>query len=64
MHTFTVSIKDEALSKKVLWLLQHFEKDGLEIISNEDLEDIKLLSATRSDDSIQFDEYLKNANKY
>ncbi len=60
MKTITINVKDESLVDKVLWLLEHFKKDGLEIISKEDLEDLKLIKATRADESISFDEYLKH----
>lgn len=62
MQSLTINIKNEALVEKVIWLLDHFKNDGLEIISKEDIEDLKLLSATRNEESISFEEYLKNAN--
>ncbi len=60
MKTITINVKDESLVDKVLWLLEHFKKDGLEIISKEDLKDLKLIKATRDEESISFDEYLAN----
>ena len=60
MNSFVINIKDEILKDKVLWLLEHFKNDGLEIVSKEDLEDLKLLKATREDETIDFEEYLKN----
>ncbi|MDD3855962.1 MAG: hypothetical protein WC279_06085 [Sulfurimonas sp.] len=62
MQSLTINIKNEALVEKVIWLLDHFKNDGLEIISKEDIEDLKLLSATRNEESISFEEYLKNDN--
>ena len=62
MNSFVINIKDESLKDKVLWLLEHFKNDGLEIVSKEDLEDLKFLKATREDDTIDFEEYLKNEN--
>ncbi|OHE15449.1 MAG: hypothetical protein A2540_08200 [Sulfurimonas sp. RIFOXYD2_FULL_37_8] len=62
MQSLTINIKNETLVEKVIWLLDHFKNDGLEIISKEDIEDLKLLSATRNEESISFEEYLKNAN--
>ena len=59
MNSFVINIKDESLKDKVLWLLEHFKNDGLEIVSKEDL---KLLKATREDETIDFEEYLKNEN--
>ncbi|MFA9373897.1 MAG: hypothetical protein ACERKK_07025, partial [Poseidonibacter sp.] len=60
--TLTINIQNESLTEKVLWMLEHFKDDGLEIISNENIEDLKLLKATRNEESISFDEYLKNEN--
>ena len=60
MKSITINIKDKQLADKVLWLLEHFQNEGLEIVSKEDTDDLKLLRATRNDDSIPFDDYLKN----
>jgi len=34
----------------------------LEIVSKEDIEDLKLLKATREEKTLSFEEYLKNKN--
>lgn len=60
MKTITINIKNDKLAEKVTWLLEHLRKDGLEIVSQEDLEDLKILKATRREKSIPFDEYLKS----
>ncbi len=62
MHTITINMKNDQLVDKVIWLLKHFEKDGLEIVAKEDIKDLKLLQATRKEQSIPFDEYLNNEN--
>ena len=62
MKTLTINIKDDEVVEKVTWMLEHFEKDGVEIISREDWEDYHLLRDSRKDDSISFNEYLKNAD--
>lgn len=62
MQTLTINIQNEALTEKVLWLLEHFKNDGLEISSKENIEDLKLLKATRDEETISFEDYLKNAN--
>jgi len=62
MQTLTLNIKNKTLFEKVIWLLNHLKKDGLEIVSQEDLDDLKLLKATRGEETISFDEYLKNEN--
>ena len=63
MQTITINIKNETLTEKVLWILEHFKKDGLEISSKEDIEDLKLLKATRNEETISFENYLKNENR-
>ena len=60
MQTLTINIKNDSLAEKVLWLLEHFKSEGLEISSKDDIEDLKLLKETRDEDSISFEEYLKN----
>ena len=62
MQSITINIKNEQLVDKVLWFLDHLKNDGLEIISIEDIDDLKLLKATREEKSIPFNEYLENAN--
>lgn len=62
MQTLTININNETLVDKVMWLLEHFKNDGLEIVSKEDIEDLKLLKRTRDEESISFEDYLKNEN--
>ena len=50
MQTIIINIKDEQLSTKVLWLLEHFKNDGVEILSIEDSEDLKALQSTRDEE--------------
>ena len=60
MKSITININNDKLVDKVTWLLEHFKKDGLEIVSKEDIDDLKLLKATRDEVSEPFTEYLKN----
>ncbi len=60
MQTLTISIKNKDIMDKIIWFLKHLEKEGVEIMSQEDMEDLKLLAATRGEESIPFHEYLKN----
>jgi hypothetical protein len=60
MQTLTINIQNESLTEKVLWMLEHFKSDGLEISSKEDIEDLKLLKATRNEETVSFESYLKN----
>jgi len=62
MQTLTINIANDSLVEKVMWLLEHFKNDGLEIVSKEDIEDLKLLKATREEETVSFEEYLKNEN--
>jgi len=62
MKSLTININNDKLVDKVTWLLDHFKDDGLEIVSKEDITDLKLLKATRNEASITLDEYLKNEN--
>ena len=62
MKSLVINIKDDTIVDKVLWMLEHFKNDGLEIISKEDMEDLKFLKETRSEEKINFEDYLKNAN--
>ncbi|NOQ64792.1 MAG: hypothetical protein GQ582_09800 [Methyloprofundus sp.] len=55
MQSITINIKDDKLADKVTWLLEHFKGDGLEIVSKEDNDDLKLLKASRNDELISFD---------
>ena len=60
MYSITINITNEKLIDKITWLLEHFKNDGLEIVSKEDMDDLKLLSATRNETSVPFDEYLNS----
>ena len=62
MQTLTINIANDTLLDKVMWLLEHFKKDGLEIVSKEDIEDLKLLKATRDEEITSFEEYLSDEN--
>ena len=62
MKSLVINIKDDTIVDKVLWMLEHFKNDGLEIISKEDMEDLKLLKEARNEEKINFEDYLKNAN--
>jgi len=62
MLSLTINFQNEQLFSKVLWLLEHFKKDWLEVVSKNDIEDLKALSKIRNEESIPFEEYLKNAH--
>jgi len=52
METITVNIENKKLVKKVTEFLEHLKNDGLEIVSREDISDLKLLKLSRADESI------------
>ncbi len=60
MKSITININNDKLANKVIRLLNSFKDEGLEIVSKEDMNDLKLLKATRNEESVSFDEYLKN----
>jgi len=62
MQTLTINIKEPKTSEKVIWFLKHLEKEGVEVVSQEDLNDLKLIAATRNEPIVAFEEYLKNEN--
>jgi antitoxin component of RelBE/YafQ-DinJ toxin-antitoxin module len=63
MQTITINVKDDKLIDKVLKMLKSLEKEGLEISSKEDLDDLKLLISTRNEEQIPFEKYLNNENR-
>ena len=60
MQTITINIKNKEIREKIIWFLKHLESEGVEIASQEDIEDLKLLAATREEGIIPFSEYLQN----
>ncbi|CAK8723723.1 hypothetical protein GMJAKD_13115 [Candidatus Electrothrix aarhusensis] len=60
MHSITINISNEKLVEKVMWFLNLLKKDGLEIVSKEDMDDLRFLRATRNEKTIPFGEYMKN----
>ena len=58
MQAITINVRDHKLADKVTWLLEHFRDDGLEIVSREDIENLKMLKATRGEETVSFEDYL------
>ena len=50
MQSITININNDKLVDKVTWFLEHLKNDGLEIVSKKDMDDFKLLKATRNED--------------
>lgn len=59
MKSITININNDNLADKVIGLLEFLKKEGLEIVSREDMEDLKLLKASREEESITFEDYLR-----
>jgi len=62
MKSITININNDKLANKVMRLLKSFKNEGLEIVSKEDMNDLKLLRATRNEESTSFEEYLENGD--
>lgn len=62
MQSLTINFQNPQLFEKVLWFLDHFKSDGLEVVDKDDGNDLKVLAKTRDEESIPFEEYLKNAH--
>jgi hypothetical protein len=60
MKSITINIYNDVLADKVIGLLEVLKSEGLEIVDKEDFEDLKLLKETRKEDSVPFEDYLKN----
>jgi DNA-binding winged helix-turn-helix (wHTH) protein len=63
MKTITINIKNDKLADKVIGLLEFLKNEGLEIVSKEDIDDLKLLKETRGEESVSLEDYLKDENK-
>lgn len=64
MKSITINFNNDSLADKVIGILELLKKDGLEIVLKEDMDDLKLLKATRNEESVSFEEFLKDENKY
>jgi hypothetical protein len=62
MENITLTIRNTAIKQEILNFLQRFSAADLEFTTLEDLEDLKLLKNTRHEETVSFEEYLKNAN--
>lgn len=64
MQAITINVKNDELADKVTGLLEEFREEGLEIISKEDFADLKALAATRNEESVSLEEYLKHESPH
>jgi hypothetical protein len=62
MHHIAINVQNDQLAEKVLRALELFKGDDIEIVSIEDLEDLKVLQTTRDESSIPFEDYLAHAD--
>ena len=63
MQILTISVQTSDIRDEILSFLKQIENQGVEILSQEDTDDYRLLAATRNEQSISFTEYLKNENQ-
>jgi hypothetical protein len=54
MQSLTINVHNEQLFSKVVWLLEHFKQEGLEIVDREDMTDLKMLSETRHEETVPY----------
>nr|VFJ49486.1 MAG: hypothetical protein BECKDK2373B_GA0170837_10254 [Candidatus Kentron sp. DK] len=64
MQSITININNSELTGKIIGFLEGFRNDGLEIVSKEDRDDLTLLVATRGEEAISFDDYVRDENQY
>jgi hypothetical protein len=63
MQSITININNnDELAGKVIGMLNELKSDDLEIVLTEDIGDLKRLKATRNEESISFNQYIKNEN--
>ncbi len=63
MHTITINVKNKETYEKINWFLRKL-KDEVEIVSEEDFNDLILLAKTRGEETVPFEEFIKNEDKY
>lgn len=61
MRTLQINVYNDSILQKILWLLEHFKADGVEVLTDEDIEDIRLYDEAKKDKSeiIPFEQALK-----
>jgi len=62
MENIALTIRNNAIKQEILNFLRRFPSSDVELTTQEDLEDLKLLQNTRDEESVSFSEYLKNAD--
>jgi hypothetical protein len=63
MQSITININNnDELAGKVIGMLNELKSDDLEIVLTENIGDLKRLKATRNEESISFNQYIKNEN--
>ncbi len=64
MDILNIAVKDQSIIDKIIELLEPLKNEGVEIIDNykiskEDLADIKAILATKGEETVSLDEFLK-----
>jgi hypothetical protein len=62
MESIALAIHDEKIRQEIVDFLKKFSDQEVELMSMEDVEDLRLLQKTRSEETMLFSDYLKSAN--
>lgn len=62
MENITLTIRNSAIKREILNFIQRFPTTDVELTTLDDIEDLKLLQNTRHEETVSFDDYLKNAD--
>lgn len=54
MQSLTINVHNEQLFSKLMWLLERFKQEGLEIVDREDMTDLKILAETRHEETVPY----------
>lgn len=61
MYALTIESDNSESFQKILWMLEHFESDGINIIKENDFKDLQLIKEGRKEKQAQpLDAFLKS----
>lgn len=61
MHTLTIESDNAEIFNKILWVLEHFKDEGVNIIKENDFKDLELIKeARRERDTQSIDTFFKS----
>lgn len=53
MQTLTIESENSEIFNKILWMLEHFKDEGVNIIKENDYKDLKLIKEAREERNTQ-----------